>query len=107
MVMEYYIGDKKVSAGEKMEHKLQQLKEASSLLEEISGRVAWAEDFANYESIREVLDPVYTAVEQAQDKMDEEILKLESYLEERKERKLGAEIEVEQEFEQNIQYALA
>ena len=103
----YYIGDKEVSALEKIEHKLKQLNEASSLLEEISDRVAWADDFANYGSIREALDPVYTAAEQAKDEIDEEIMELESQIEEMKEKKLDAEIEVEQEFERNIRYALS
>jgi hypothetical protein len=103
----YYIEDNQVSVLEKIEHKLKQLNEASSLLEEISDRVAWADDFANYGSIREALDPVYTAAERAKDEIDDEIIEIESQIEEMKEKKLDAETEVEQEFEQNIQYALS
>jgi len=103
----YYIDGKEVSAVEKAQHKLKQLNEASSLLEEIVDRIAWADDFAAYSSIRETLDPVYTAADHAKDEIDEEIMELESQLEEMNEKKLGAEAEVEQEFEQNIQYCLA
>lgn len=104
---QYYIDGKEVSALEKIQHKLKQLNEASSLLEEISDRISWADDFANYGSIREALDPVYTAAEHAKDEIDEEIIEIESQIEEMKEKKLNAEAEVEQEFEHNIQYALA
>lgn len=103
----YYIDGKEVSALEKAEHKLKQLNEASSLLEEISDRISWADDFANYSSIREALDPVYTAAEQAKDEIDEEIMEIESQIEEMQEKKLGAEAEVEQEFERNMKYCLS
>jgi phage shock protein A len=105
--MKYYIEGKEVSALEKLQHKLKQLNEASSLLEEITDRIAWADDFANYGSIREALDPVYSAADQAKDEIDDEINELECQLEEMKEKKLYAEAEVEQEFERNIQYALS
>lgn len=103
----YYIEGKEVSVIEKVQHKLKQLNEASSLLEEIVDRIAWADDFALYGSIREALDPVYTAADHAKDEIDDEINELENQLEEMNEKKLGAEAEVEQEFEQNIQYCLA
>lgn len=104
--MKYYIDGKEVSALEKLQHKLKQLNEASNLLEEFSDRLAWADDFANYDSIRDALDPVYSAAEHAKDEIDEEILELESQVEELQEKKLNAEAEVEQEFEQSIRYAL-
>lgn len=104
--MKYYIDGKEVSALEKLQHKLKQLNEASNLLEEFSDRLCWADDFANYDSIRDALDPVFTATEHAKDEIEEEILELESQVEELKERKLGAEAEIEQEFEQSIRYAL-
>jgi len=102
----HYIDGKEVSALEKIQHKLKQLNEASSLLEEFSDRLCWADDFACYGSIREALDKVFTATEHAKDEIDEEINEIESQIEEMKEKKLSAEIEVEQEFEYNIQYAL-
>ena len=102
----YYVEGKEVSALEKIQHKLKQLNEASSLLEDISDRISWADDFANYGSIREALDPVYTAAEYAKDEIDEEIIEIESQIEELQEKKLDAEAEVEQEFERNVRYAL-
>lgn len=103
----YYIEGKEVSALEKAQHKLEQLNEALELVEEISDRCAWADDFANYGSIREALDPIYSAAEQAREEIDEEINEIESQIEEMNEKKLDAQAEVEQEFEQNIRYALA
>ena len=104
---QYYVEGKEVSALEKIQHKLKQLNEASSLLEEISDRICWADDFANYGSIREALDPVFTAAERAKDEIEEEIEVIESQIEEMKEKKLNAEAEVEEEFIHNIQHALA
>lgn len=104
---QYYIDGKEVSALEKIQHKLKQLNEALELVEEISDRCAWADDFSNYGSIREALDPIYSASEHARDEIDDQINEIESQIEEMKEKKLNAEAEVEQEFEYNIQYALA
>jgi phage shock protein A len=103
----YYIEGKEVSALEKIQHKLKQLNEASSLLEEITDRIGWADDFANYGSIREALDPVYTAADHAKDEIDDEINEIESQIEELQHKKNDAEIEVMQEFEHNIEYCLS
>ena len=103
---QYYIDGKEVSALEKIQHKLKQLNEALELVEEISDRCAWADDFANYGSIREALDPVYTAAERARDEIGDQIEEIECHIVAMKERKLEAEAEVNQEFEYNIQYAL-
>ena len=105
--MKYYIDGKEVSALQKTEHKLKQLNEASSLLEEFTDRLAWADDFACYQSIRDTLDSVYTAAEHAKDEIDEEIMEIESQIEEMKERKLEAEADVEKEFENSMRYCLA
>jgi prefoldin subunit 5 len=102
----YYVEGKEVSALEKIQHKLKQLNEASSLLEEFSDRLCWADDFACYESIRETLDPVFTATERAVSEIEDEIVEIESQIEELQEKKLDAEAEVEQEFERNVRYAL-
>ena len=104
--MKYYIDDKEVSALEKIQHKLKQLYEALELVEEISDRCAWADDFANYRSIREVLDPVFSAAEYAVSEIEDQINEIECQIEEMKEKKLNAEAEVEREFEHNIQYVL-
>ena len=104
---QYYVDGKEVSALEKIQHKLKQLNEASELLEEFSDRLCWADDFANYESIRDALDPVFTATEHAKDEIEEEINEIEGQIEEMKEKKLSAEAEVVQEFEYYIQHALA
>ena len=103
----YYVQDKEVSVLEKIQHKLKQLNEALELVEEISDRCAWADDFANYGSIREALDPVYSAAEHARDEIDDQINEIESQIEEMKEKKLNAEAEIDEEFERSIQYALS
>lgn len=103
----YHIKGKEVSALEKAEHKLKQLNEALELVEEISDRCAWADDFANYGSIREALDPIYTAAEQARDEIDDQINEIESQIEEMKEKKENSEAEIEEEFSYNIQHCLA
>jgi len=102
----YYIDGKEVSALEKAEHKLKQLNEASGLLEELVDRLAWADDFACYQSIREALDPAYTAVDHAKEEIDDALQELECQLDEFKEKKLEAVIEVEQDFAKEIQYSL-
>jgi chromosome segregation ATPase len=102
----YYIDDKEVSVLEKIQHKLKQLNEALELVEDVSDRCAWADDFANYGSIREALDPVYSAAEQAREEIEDQINEIESQIEEMKEKKLDAEAEVEQEFACNIEYCL-
>lgn len=104
--MKYYIEGKEVSVMEKIQHKLKQLNEALELVEDISDRCAWADDFANYGSIREMLDPVYSAAEQARDEIDDKINEIESQLQDMEERKKCSEVELEEEFKQNIQYCL-
>ena len=104
--LKYYIDGKEVSALEKIQHKLKQLNEALALVEEISDRCAWADDFACYGSIREALDPVFTAAEYAVSEIEDQINEIESQIEEMKEKKQEAENEVEREFEHNIQYVL-
>lgn len=102
----YYINGKEATAIEKVKHKLKQLNEASELLEDISDRCAWADDFAHYQSIRDALDPVYTAAEHAKDEIDEMIDDIESQLEEMEEKKKYSEAELDEEFARNIEYCL-
>ena len=102
----YFIDGKEATGLEKIEHKLKQLSEASELLEDISDRCAWADDFAHYQSIREALDPVYTAAEHAKDEIDEMINDIESQLEEMKEKKKYLEAEFDEEFDHAIAYYL-
>jgi chromosome segregation ATPase len=102
----YYIDGKEVSALDKVKHKLKQLNEASELLEEFSDRCAWADDFAHYESIREALDSVYTAVEHSKDEIDEMIQEIENQIEEMEAKKKSTEVELDQEFAHNIEYYL-
>jgi hypothetical protein len=99
----YYIDGNEVSAFEKAKHKLKQLNEASELLEEFSDRCAWADDCAEYDSIKETIDPVYTAIEHAKDEIDEMIQEIENKLEEHSEKMEYNRIETEKEFEHNIQ----
>ena len=103
----YYTKGKEVSALEKAQHKLKQLNEAVSLLEEMSDRLAWADDCTECDSIREALDAPYAAAERAKDELEEEINEIENQIEDLKEKKHNAEAEVEQEFERNIQYYIA
>jgi hypothetical protein len=103
----YYIDGKEVSALEKAQHKLKQLNEAISLLEEITDRLAWADDFAEYESIKDALDAPYSAGERAKDELEEQAMEIENQIQELEDKKGLAEAEVEQEFEQNIRYSLA
>jgi hypothetical protein len=103
----YYINGKEVSALEKAKHKLKQLNEASELLEEISDRCAWADDCAEYNSIKDVLDPVYTAAERAKDEIDEMIYEIEHQIEDHDVRIEAKRIETEEVFDQNIEPCLA
>jgi DNA repair ATPase RecN len=102
----YYLEGKEVSALEKVKHKLQQLNEASELLEEFSDRCAWADDSAQYQSIKDAFDDVYTAVERSKDEIDEMIHEIESQIEEMEERKKNSEMELEEEFAHNVEYFL-
>ena len=101
----FYIAGEECTQLEKAQHKLKQLREAYDLLEEISDRCAWADDFAHYETIREALDPVYTAAEHARDELDEEINILEEQIENYHTDKQIALEEVEEETE--LQHYLA
>lgn len=103
----YYIDGKEVSVMEKIQHKLKQLNEASELLEDISDRCAWADDFAHYQTIRDALDPVYTAAEHAKDEVDEMIQEIESQVESYNEKMEYNRIETEKEFEYAIRSSLA
>ena len=98
----YYIDGNEVSALEKAKYKLKQLNEASDLLEDISDRCAWADDCAEYSSIKSALDPVYTASEHAKDEIDEMIYEIEHQIEDHDEKMEYNRIETEKEFDQNI-----
>lgn len=102
----YYFKGLPVSAAEMIQHKLKQLKEAESLLEEFSDRCAWADDFADFQSIREALDGVYTAVEYAKEQIEGEILEIEDLFEQFEQKKDEALAEAEEEFKHNISYYL-
>ncbi len=103
----YYVYGKEVTALEKAEHKLLQLQEAYDLLEEFSDRCAWAEDMAEYDSIRQAIDDVFTAIERSKDEIEEMIDEMESQLEVMEEKKKDSEVQLKKEFEQNIQYCLS
>lgn len=102
----YYLEGKEVSALEKIQHKLKQLNEASELLEEFSDRCAWADDSAQYQSIKDAFDDVYTAVERSKDEIDEMIHEIENQIEEMEERKKDSAIELEEEFAHNVEHYL-
>ena len=75
--------------------KLKQLGEASSLLDELSWRICWAQDFSDFSSINETLNPVGDAISTALDEINDEIESLEEAIEEEKTNKAFAIAEVE------------
>lgn len=85
-------------------HKLKQLGEAASLLDELSWRISWAQDFSEFSSINEVLDPVGDAISTAIDEINEEIESLQGAIDEEKTNKALAIAEVESD--SRLQYLL-
>jgi gas vesicle protein len=86
------------------QEKLKQLNEASSLLDELSWRICWAQDFSKFGSINEILDPVGDAISEALDEVNEAIEDLEEAIKEEEADKALAVAEVESEG--RVQYLL-
>jgi hypothetical protein len=59
-----------ISVLAKAEHKLKQLNEAHSMLEDIEWKLCWALDFSEYCSIDEQLNPVLDQVSNALEEVD-------------------------------------
>lgn len=76
-------------------HKLKQLGEAASLLDELSWRICWAQDFSEFSSINEVLDPVGDAISTALDEINDQIELLQEAIDEEETNKALAIAEVE------------
>lgn len=72
-----------MSLEDKAKHKLKQLNEACSMLEDLEWKLSWALDFSQYESINEILSPlqyqVADALEEMEDKRDYLEEEIESY----------------------------
>jgi hypothetical protein len=105
MKTKFKINGKELNLVEYGEHKLKQLNEAISLLEDFSDRIMWAEDFCPHPCIHDALDSVFTAVEHSKDELEEMQSQLEDELESyKKDKELTNE-----EFDEssNLAYALA
>jgi hypothetical protein len=89
---------------ERAKHKLKQIKEAISLIEDIEWKICWALDFSEYQSINELLSPI---AEQASTSL-EEMQEMEESLEEEIEAHEFRKKEHEEEFENetNLKYYL-
>jgi hypothetical protein len=86
------------------QEKLKQLKEAADLLEDMSWRICWAQDFSKFRSINELLDPVGDEIDVAKDKISDLIDSLEEAIKEEETDKALALAEVESEG--RLQYLL-
>jgi hypothetical protein len=86
------------------QEKLKQLKEAADLLEDMSWRICWAQDFSKFRSINELLDPVGDEIDGAKDKISDLIDSLEEAIKEEETDKALALAEVESEG--RLQYLL-
>lgn len=86
------------------QEKLKQLNEASTLLDELSWRICWAQDFSKFRSINEILDPVGDAISEALDEVNDTIERLEEAIKEEEADKALAVAEVESEG--SLQYLL-
>ena len=86
------------------QEKLKQLKEAADLLEDMSWRICWAQDFSKFRSINELLDPVGDEIDRAKEKISDLIDSLEEAIKEEEADKALAIAEVESEG--RLQYLL-
>jgi hypothetical protein len=86
------------------QEKLKQLKEAADLLEDMSWRICWAQDFSKFRSINELLDPVGDEIDGAKDKISDLIDSLEEAIKEEETDKALALAEVGSEG--RLQYLL-
>ena len=81
------------------QHKLQQLNEAVSLLDDISFKLMWALDFSKYNSINEIIEPLLNAVENAKDETEELQENLEDTIRAYEEEKKIIDEELKEQFE--------
>lgn len=98
----HYVAGEEVSVHEKIEHKLKQLKEALNLVEDISDKCAWAQDFSEYGFITDAIDYIYTASERALEEIETEIQEIEERLEHYKEAKESALAEIDLDYKQSL-----
>lgn len=102
MNTKYHIAGEEVTVHQKTEHKLKQLSEALSLLDEVSGRLMWAADFAQYLSITDAMYSIIEPLEEAVDQLTEEKENLENCLEVYNEKKEEVLSEAEKEFQECV-----
>lgn len=53
-------------------HNLKQIKEALKLVEDLDWKVSWALDFSEHRDINDALDPILSALSNAQDELEEQ-----------------------------------
>jgi DNA-binding transcriptional MerR regulator len=81
----------------KKRHNLKQVQEALKLVEDLSWKVSWAQDFSQYMDINDALDPINTSLSDAQDELEEIETRLEEQLQEYKDRIHIAQAEIAEE----------
>lgn len=89
------------------QNKLKHLKEAIALMDELDGRLTWAADFCEHNSISTILNRVAAVVMDAQSELEDMETELEERIQEASNKKKEAEKEVQQEFEQRLVEVLA
>lgn len=81
----------------KKRHNLKQVREALKLVDDLGWRVGWAQDFSELSDINDALDPISSALSDAEDELGELEQHLEEQLQEYKNRIHTAQVEIAQE----------
>jgi hypothetical protein len=81
----------------KKRHNLKQVREALRLVDDLSWRISWAQDFSQYADINDALDPINSTLSDTQEELEDMESHLESQLQEYKDRIYIAQTEIAQE----------
>lgn len=81
----------------KKRHNLKQVREALKLVDDLGWRIGWAQDFSELSDINDALDPISSALSDAEDELGELEQHLEEQLQEYKNRVYMAQAEIAQE----------
>jgi DNA-binding transcriptional MerR regulator len=81
----------------KKRHNLKQVREALKLVDDLGWRIGWAQDFSELSDINDALDPISSALTDAEDELGELEQHLEEQLQEYKNRVHMAQAEIAQE----------
>jgi RNA polymerase-binding transcription factor DksA len=81
----------------KKRHNLKQVREALKLIEDLSWRICWAQDFSQYMDINDALDPIGNSLSDAQEELEHMESHLEEQLQEYRDRINMAHNEIVQE----------